>query len=51
MVSPHKLKIFITGVAVMKLLSLGGLGLWWIVDIFLLITYNLTPEENWNQYV
>lgn len=41
-----------TGVAVMKLLSLGGLGLWWIIDIFLLVTNNLTPEEhNWNQYV
>lgn len=40
-----------TGVAVMKLLSLGGLGLWWIIDIFLLVTNNLTPENNWNQYV
>jgi TM2 domain-containing membrane protein YozV len=41
-----------TGVAVMKLLSLGGLGLWWIIDIFLLVTNHLTPEDNnWNQYV
>lgn len=41
-----------TGVAVMKLLSLGGLGLWWIIDIFLLVTNNLTPEDNnWNQFV
>lgn len=39
-----------TGVAVMKLLSLGGLGLWWIIDIILLVTNNLTPEDNWNQY-
>ncbi|KAG5669974.1 hypothetical protein PVAND_000263 [Polypedilum vanderplanki] len=40
-----------TGVAVMKLLSLGGLGLWWIIDILFLATYNLSPEDNWNQYV
>lgn len=40
-----------TGVAVMKLLSIGGLGLWWIIDIFLLVTNNLTPEDNWNQFV
>jgi TM2 domain-containing membrane protein YozV len=41
----------LTGVAVMKLLSLGGLGLWWIIDIILLVTNNLTPEDNWNNYV
>lgn len=40
-----------TGVAVMKLLSLGGLGLWWVLDVFLLVTNNLGPEDNWNQYV
>lgn len=40
-----------TGIAVMKLLTLGGLGLWWIIDIVLLVSNNLTPEENWNQYV
>jgi hypothetical protein len=27
-----------TGTAVGKLLTLGGLGIWWIVDIFLLVT-------------
>lgn len=39
-----------TGIAVMKLLTLGGLGLWWIIDIILLVSNNLTPEDNWNQY-
>ncbi|XP_018331397.1 TM2 domain-containing protein CG11103 [Agrilus planipennis] len=39
-----------TGTAVGKLLTLGGVGIWWIVDIVLLITNNLTPEDgsNWN---
>lgn len=42
-----------TGTAVGKLLTLGGVGIWWIVDIVLLITNNLTPEDgsNWNPYV
>ncbi|KAK9880183.1 hypothetical protein WA026_010056 [Henosepilachna vigintioctopunctata] len=42
-----------TGTAVGKLLTLGGVGIWWIVDIILLVTNNLTPEDgsNWNLYV
>lgn len=38
-----------TGTAVGKLLTLGGLGIWWIVDVILLITGNLRPEDesNW----
>lgn len=42
-----------TGTAVGKLLTLGGIGIWWIVDIVLLVTYNLGPEDgsNWNPYV
>lgn len=42
-----------TGTAVGKLLTLGGLGIWWIVDIVLLITNILHPEDgsNWNPYV
>lgn len=42
-----------TGTAVGKLLTLGGVGIWWVVDIVLLITNNLTPEDgsNWNPYV
>ncbi|KAF7270846.1 hypothetical protein GWI33_016208 [Rhynchophorus ferrugineus] len=42
-----------TGTAVGKLLTLGGVGIWWILDIFLLVTNNLMPEDgsNWNTYV
>ena len=34
-----------TGTAVGKLLTLGGLGVWWIVDIVLLCTGSLTPAD------
>lgn len=37
-----------TGTAVGKLLTLGGLGIWWIVDIMLLINGDLRPEDNSN---
>ena len=37
-----------TGTAVGKLLTLGGLGIWWIVDIMLLISGDLEPEDNTN---
>ncbi|XP_037923128.1 TM2 domain-containing protein CG11103 [Hermetia illucens] len=42
-----------TGTAVGKLLTLGGVGIWWIIDVVLLITNNLLPEDgsNWNPYV
>lgn len=38
-----------TGTAVGKLLTLGGIGIWWIVDIVLLVTGHLMPEDgsNW----
>eukprot|EP00112_Aurelia_sp_Birch-Aquarium-sp1_P016240 Seg3666.2 transcript_id=Seg3666.2/GoldUCD/mRNA.D3Y31 product="TM2 domain-containing protein 2" protein_id=Seg3666.2/GoldUCD/D3Y31 len=41
-----------TGSAVGKLLTLGGLGIWWFVDIILLVLGTLYPEDesNWNQY-
>ena len=41
-----------TGTAVGKLLTLGGLGIWWIVDIMLLINGDLRPEDdtNWIPY-
>lgn len=44
---------FQTGTAVGKLLTLGGVGIWWIVDIVLLITNNLMPEDgsNYNPHV
>lgn len=42
-----------TGTAVGKLLTMGGVGAWWIIDVILLITNNLLPEDgsNWNPYV
>nr|CAG4646711.1 EOG090X0IT6 [Macrothrix elegans] len=42
-----------TGTAVGKLLTLGGVGIWWIVDIVLLVTGGLTPEDgsNWVPYM
>lgn len=41
------------GAAVGKLLTLGGCGIWWIVDIVLLITGQLTPDDgsNWITFV
>ncbi|XP_072491230.1 TM2 domain-containing protein 2 [Notamacropus eugenii] len=38
-----------TGTAVGKLLTLGGLGIWWFVDLILLITGRLMPSDgsNW----
>ncbi|KAF7405000.1 TM2 domain-containing protein CG11103 [Vespula maculifrons] len=42
-----------TGTAVGKLLTVGGVGVWWIVDVILLVTNSLQPEDgsNWNPYV
>lgn len=33
------------GLGVLKLLTLGGLGIWWIIDIFL--TYKKAKEKNY----
>jgi len=37
---------------VFKMISIGGLGIWWIVDIILLIYGRIGPEEgyNWSPY-
>jgi len=42
----------LTGSGVGKLLTLGGVGVWWLVDIILLISGQLKPDDdsNWNQY-
>lgn len=41
------------GMAVGKLLTLGGGGIWYIIDIILLINGQMTPEDgsNWIPYV
>ncbi|KAK7109153.1 TM2 domain-containing protein amaretto-like [Littorina saxatilis] len=41
-----------TGTAVGKLLTLGGVGIWWIIDIVLLVTGTLKPadDSNWVPY-
>ena len=34
-------------------LTLGGMGVWWLIDIILLVTGRLHPEDdsNWVPYV
>lgn len=41
-----------TGTAVGKLLTLGGVGIWWLIDIVLLVTGQLRPVDgsNWVPY-
>ena len=39
------------GIAVGKMITLGGLGLWWIVDIILLISGKLMPQDDSNWIV
>lgn len=41
-----------TGVGVAKFLTLGGLGVWWFIDIILLLTGDLIPvdKSNWCEY-
>ena len=34
-----------TGLGVGKLITLGGLGVWWLTDLILLITGLLTPAD------
>ncbi|UJR29727.1 hypothetical protein I4U23_017276 [Adineta vaga] len=36
------------GIAVGKMITLGGLGLWWIIDIILLISGKLMPQDDSN---
>ena len=37
-----------TASAIGKLFTLGGLGVWWIVDIVLLLTGQLMPKEGYS---
>lgn len=34
-----------TGLGVLKLLTLGGFGIWWLIDIILVATKNLAPAD------
>ncbi len=40
------------GTAVGKLLTLGGFGVWWVVDIILLVLGELRPadDSNWEPF-
>lgn len=41
-----------SGIAVAKLLTLGGVGIWWFIDIVLLLNGGLMPADgsNWCEY-
>ena len=41
-----------TCLGIAKLLTLGGFGVWWVVDVMLLLTGSLNPEGgyNWEQF-
>ena len=47
-----RVSVVIVGTAVGKLLTLGGVGIWWIVDIILLVLGELRPadDSNWVPY-
>jgi len=34
------------GIGILKLLTLGGVGVWWLIDLFLLSTGTLGPADN-----
>ena len=34
---------YVTGI--LKLITLGGLGLWWLIDLFLIVTGKMTDSE------
>ena len=36
------------GIGVAKLLTLGGLGVWWIIDLLLLVAGELYPDAGWS---
>jgi len=47
-----RVSVVVVGTAVGKLLTLGGVGIWWIVDIILLVLGELRPadDSNWVPY-
>ena len=41
-----------TCLGIAKLLTLGGVGVWWVVDVILLLTGTLNPADgySWEQF-
>ena len=37
------------GTGVLKLLTLGGLGIWWLIDLILIATKSLEPADGFYQ--
>ena len=34
-----------TGLGILKLITAGGFGIWWLIDLILIITGNLTAKD------
>ena len=41
----HRFFVGKTGTGILMLLTLGGLGIWWIIDIFLIVTGSFEDSE------
>ena len=41
----HRFYIGKIGTAVLFILTLGGLGIWWIIDLILIVTGNLKDKQ------
>ena len=41
----HRFYIGKIGTAILFILTLGGLGIWWIIDLILIVTGNLKDKE------
>ena len=34
-----------TGLGILKLITIGGLGIWWLIDIIMIATGSLGPKD------
>jgi len=41
----HRFYIGKIGTAILFILTLGGLGIWWIIDLILIVTGNLKDKQ------